>query len=190
MRDGSETVIIVAGRQIVTAERLEVLAVGCVDEFPDGKPIRDVMCAVADCGALPVVPWGFGKWLGARGRIVRSLVETPPVTFSLGDNGGRAALLPRPPLLGVAERRGIPVLLGSDPLPLAPEVTRAGSCGFVVADWATTARPAELLVRRLRSLRRTPAVFGDLNTLHGFVRSQLELRWRRLPVQRRSVQAA
>jgi hypothetical protein len=71
------------------------------------------------------------------------------------------------------------VLLGSDPLPLALEETRAGSCGFVLPDWAMSARPAEALVHRLASLRSSPAFFGDFNTPYAFVRSQLQLRWQR-----------
>ena len=31
-------------------------------EFADGRPIPDVLAAVAEAGAIPVIPWGFGKW--------------------------------------------------------------------------------------------------------------------------------
>ena len=187
---GGATLLIVAGRQIVTAENLEVLAVACSREIRDSLPIRAALGAVADCGARAVVPWGFGKWLGRRGRIVRELIDALPVPFSLGDNGGRAGSLPRPPLFRLAERRGVPVLTGSDPLPLPREERRAGSYGFVLHEWRMTSRPAESLAERIGSLRGSPPSFGELNTVPGLIRAQLGLRWRRCTATPRTRAAA
>lgn len=51
-----------AGRQIVTAEKLEVLALGTDLDIDDGRPIREVLSLVTENGGLPVIPWGAGKW--------------------------------------------------------------------------------------------------------------------------------
>ena len=59
---------IVAGRQIVTAENLEILALGFDAGLDDGLPIDEVILAVQAAGALCVLPWGFGKWTGKRGQ--------------------------------------------------------------------------------------------------------------------------
>src|ERR1700752_369665 len=74
-RQGGETILVVPGRQVVTAERLEVLSGGSVMSYPEGQPIRTVLQSVARHGAVAIVPWGFGKWWGRRGRIVRTLMD-------------------------------------------------------------------------------------------------------------------
>jgi hypothetical protein len=178
-RGRQDTIVMIAGRQVVTAERLEVLAVGCREEFADGRPIRDVLRAVVDQGWLAVVPWGFGKWWGRRGRLVRRLIaDVDAVPFCLGDNGGRAAVGPRPALFAHGERRGRPVLGGSDPLPLPHQVVRPASYGFILAGCRITSRPAEAIAARIRLLRASPPAFGGLSSLPMLCRAQLGLRWR------------
>ena len=66
---------IIAGRQIVTAERLEVLALGFEGFVPDGAPIRRVIDRVRSAAAVAVIPWGFGKWWGGRGKVVSGLLK-------------------------------------------------------------------------------------------------------------------
>jgi hypothetical protein len=175
-----EAIIVVAGRQIVTAERLEVLALALGDEVPDGRPCREVLREVTDRGALAVIPWGVGKWLGRRGRLVRDLIAGGcEVPFCLGDNGGRAGAMGRPSLFDVAERSGVPVLAGSDPLPMPEQVCRVGSYGFVLGDWQATSRPAAKVTAKLRELRGSPPAFGELASIPTMVRAQLALRWQR-----------
>jgi hypothetical protein len=177
---GTDIIVIVAGRQIVTAERLEVLALGCADIIRDGQPIREVLGQVSGRGAVAVIPWGFGKWWGRRGRIVRGLLNAPEVpSFYLGDNGGRARVWRRPRLFVAADRRGTGVLPGSDPLPLPAHVTRAGSYGFVLDDWDDPPQPSQAITRRIRALTKSPAVFGNLSSLGAMLRSQVGLRWHR-----------
>jgi len=71
-----ETLYVVAGSQIATRERLELLALCTAEEFRDGKPVETVLDEVLQAGGLPVLPWGAGKWLGARGGIVTELLGT------------------------------------------------------------------------------------------------------------------
>ena len=175
-----EVIVLVAGRQIVTTEGLEVLALGCADELPDGRPIDDVIRDVSARGALPAIPWGFGKWGGRRGQRLRGLIEDDTVPqFYLADNGGRAGQLPRPSLFAWAERQGMVVLGGSDPLPLPRDVARAGSFGFILDGWPSSTEPAAAIKSRLRALAGSPPTFGQLSSLRQMVRAQVGLRWQR-----------
>ena len=118
---------IVAGRQIVTAERLEVLALGTLQKWKDGLPIGAVIESIREVGAIPVLPWGFGKWLGQRGRVIGSLMEEfGNGSVYLGDNGGRPRIIPDPQQFEIADQRGIRILPGSDPLPFLRNTTGPG----------------------------------------------------------------
>lgn len=175
---GRAPIVVGAGRQIVTADRLEVLALGFRGNVPDGRPARDVVQEVAACGALAVIPWGFGKWLGARGRIVRQLMEQDHGgLLCLGDNGGRPRAAARPWLFRAAERRRVPILAGSDPLPMPWQVRRVGSYGFVLDGWGQTSRPLQAITARIRASRQSPPVFGELSSVASVVRAQVGLRW-------------
>lgn len=173
-------VLLVAGRQVVTAEALEVLALGTTAVFPDGRPAAETIDAVRRAGALPVLPWGFGKWWFARGALVESLVRSrPPDEFFLGDNGGRPRLAGRPRLLAAGERRGIRVLPGSDPLPFPRHVSRAGSFGCRLVGEIDPERPAEGLKRALREPSLRPRPYGAAQRLLPFVRNQLAMQLRK-----------
>jgi hypothetical protein len=169
--------VIVAGRQIVTAERLEVLALGTDSKFSDGKPIEQVLDTVASIGAVPVIPWGFGKWTGHRGRIVQDLLETQRA-FLLGDNSGRPSLLPYPSQFIKAERRGIRILPGSDPLPFSFEAGRAGSYGFRLRAPIDLGKPA----REIRRMLRDPSIaiesYGAQEQPVRFLRNQIAMQLR------------
>ena len=132
-RSENEELIIVAGRQIVTSENLEVLALGTDQEFIDGQPIADVIKLVRSSGALVVLPWGFGKWTGKRGAIIRRLIaQFDKYEIFLGDNSGRLRNWPVPSQFKLATRKGIRILPGSDPLPFATESWRPGSYGVIL----------------------------------------------------------
>ena len=179
---GDETLILIAGRQIVTAENLELLAVGCRRApADDGSPIRHALRIVEETGALPILPWGFGKWLGRRGRTVRELLFSDDLPrFHLGDNGGRLRIVPPPGLFEQARHQGIAILPGSDPLAIPSHVRRPGSYGFVLGSWDNTFAPAEEIKRRIRSLQQSPPTFGALSSLFDGLASQLSIRWRKL----------
>ena len=117
-QDGRSALWLIPGRQVVTRERLEVLATTVDAEIPDGLPIADTLAAVRAAGGLPGLPWGVGKWLGGRGRIVRALLDAHlPGTLWLCDSGLRPYGWPTPSLLRLARRRGLTVLAGTDVLP-------------------------------------------------------------------------
>jgi hypothetical protein len=179
-------IILVAGRQLVTGEGLEVLAIGTADTFADGQDLEATIAAVKAAGALAILPWGFGKWWGRRGRILAERLEAAaPGTLFLGDNGGRPALASQPRAFATAARRNIPVLPGSDPLPLAAEATTcAGRYGFVLEAVVDAGRPAEGLKDRLLALREQPPSFGRRQALLPFVQRQLGMQWRKRSASR------
>lgn len=141
-KPGHPDLFFVAGRQVATAEGLEVLALGATGPFPDGEPAAAVIDAVCELGGLPVIPWGFGKWWGRRGELVRQIAADRvrfPVLF-IGDSAGRPRAAARPRLLAEAEALGRLVLPGTDPLPFAAEVTKPARLVFVAGP-LSLARP-------------------------------------------------
>jgi hypothetical protein len=169
-------IVVIAGRQIVCSEGLEVLALGTRATFADGQALRDVLELVAAAGALPVVPWGVGKWQGARGRLIAGLLQDGPVQpLCLGDNGGRLGLAPRPRLFARAARRRMWVLPGSDPLPFAGQLAKVAGYGFVAEVALGREAPFATLKGWLDRLEASPRSFGRLETLPGFIRSQVAI---------------
>ena len=176
----SERLLLVAGRQVVTSERLEVLALGCGRELPDGMKLAEAVEAVLGEDSIPVVPWGFGKWWRERGRLVSELLETAAGgRFYLGDNAGRLRFGARPRLFEHAAERGIFVLPGSDPLPFTRQVEKTGRCGFLVDAGFDPEYPAASIVDWLRANTRQPETFGSYESLGNFVRDQLAMQLRK-----------
>ncbi len=178
--EGGELVII-AGRQIVTAERLEILALGITDLPPDGMPIRDVIHDVQTYGALCVLPWGFGKWTGKRGQIVANiLAEDQGDNFFLGDNAGRLGLWPDPPEFRIARDSGIQILPGSDPLPYTSGAMSPGRFGFVLSEPLDQDRPFSSIRRSLVDESKQAKPYGRLEGLVPFATNQIRMQLRKL----------
>jgi len=74
------TLAIVAGRQLVTREGLELLALATGQELASGRSLTDSVRATLDVGGIPVLPWGFGKWWFQRGNTVRDFLQTEAET--------------------------------------------------------------------------------------------------------------
>lgn len=180
-RDGPAELLLVAGRQVVTAEGLEVLALGTRARFDDGEPVGQVLAAVEAAGALAVLPWGFGKWTGRRGALAHHLAQDvaslPRLCF--GDSAGRAAGWPRPKLLALAERCGRLVLPGTDPLPIASDIGKVGRFGFVVDAPLDLDRPFAALARWLGARRASPATYGRLEWPLTFAWNQAAMQLRK-----------
>ena len=186
-KNGSMPIVVIAGRQIVTAERLEVLALGAANEHPDGQPIRDVLQGVTAANAIPVIPWGFGKWMGRRGRILRALLEDSTVpSFYLGDNSGRPAFIPNPREFDRTRTDAGHILSGSDPLPFPSECTKPGSFGFSLRSKIDLEHPMQSLSRAIRNPATDVRGFGTPETamrfIHHQVKMQIRLRQRRAGV--------
>jgi hypothetical protein len=169
---------IVAGRQIVTAERLEILAMGSLAKWEDGPAAADIVESVIGSGAIPVLPWGFGKWLGHRRRAVGSLIEKfGDGSLYLGDNSGRPRMLPDPAEFRVAKGSGMRILPGSDPLPFASECDRAGSFGFYADDVANREGVWTGLCSLLQRGEGNLQNYGSLESSLRFARNQIAMQY-------------
>lgn len=176
VKRGGTRLLVIAGRQLATRERLEVLAIGTAAPLRDGEPLEATLCGIREAGAAAVLPWGAGKWLGPRGELVARMLEDPEWrNVFVGDNGNRPELLPEPKQLAAARRAGRRVLPGSDPLPLPGEEARVGSYGFAVDAALDPLHPAAALIALLAS-GTSFAPFGRRTPLTRFVGRQLALR--------------
>jgi len=179
-RDGQTRLILVAGRQIVTAEKLEVLALGCTRCFDDGQPIESVIRSAMEQEALIVLPWGVGKWWFARGAVIRRIIESiQPGCIYLGDNGGRLRLGLRPSLFKAAQAKDIRILPGSDPLPFPRQGNRAGKYGFVLEGNLNLDQPAASIKSCLTQSPLQLTVFGRLAGPWEFLHDQIAMQLRK-----------
>jgi len=145
---------LIAGRQLVTAEKLEILALGRDVSVKKGLSAEDTLQAIRSQNAVPVLSWSPGKWFFGRGKRIRNLIETQPVgSFLIGDTGLRPTFWPLPRLMKLASRRGYAIIGGSDPLPMPGEERWIGTYGMTVTTPFDPGKPAE----SLRHLLTNPA---------------------------------
>ncbi len=173
-RNDGRDLFIMAGRQIVTAENLEVLALATDKFIEDGYPLMDTIGKTLQADAVPVIPWGAGKWLGRRGEILEEYLKaSDEQCLFLGDNGGRPAFWSCPSHFSLAEIRGIRILPGSDPLPFEHECHKAGSFGFFIKDSIIPDYPAMTIKGLLQEPATRIETYGHLERPHLFIRNQI-----------------
>ncbi len=171
-----QRIYIIAGRQIVTAENLEVLALLTAQTFQDGSSLETTINAVTASGGIPVIPWGFGKWIGHRGTVLASLLENNPFpTLFLGDNGGRPTFWPMPPLFKQAIEKGLQILPGTDPLPFDYECSRPGSFGFAIEGILSSDYPAGSMKQLLLNSATCIQSYGTREQPLRFLRNQVSM---------------
>jgi hypothetical protein len=180
-RNGARVVLLLAGRQVISAEGLEILLLGTRAAPADGRPAEEVLAEGERLGALRVIPWGAGKWLFRRGRVLDRLLEAahPGSGFFLGDIAGRPSVWANPRHFELASRRGISVLRGTDPLPFAGQVSRPGAFGFRLAWRVNRPLSAESIKAVLRAPDAELTPYGRLERLAPFVRHQLAMQLRK-----------
>lgn len=171
-------IFVIAGRQIVTSERLEVLALGCNTRWDDGQRATDIIANLNRGDSVPVIPWGFGKWYGKRGETVMSLMRAHrSQVFFLGDNSGRPSILSQPPQFEVAGDMGIRILPGTDPLPFSREQSRAGLFGFTLPEPLDENKPWQSIRRQIINQNTEITPYGNLESAWRFARNQVAMQW-------------
>lgn len=120
-------------RQLVSAERLEFLLLGCDENIADGLADADIIEQYAEPYVV-ISPWGVGKWLGRRGGILRDLIEQRDEHWFLGDNGGRPWFWWGVSQCRQARAKKMAIYNGSDPLPIDGELRRVGTFGIYHQD--------------------------------------------------------
>jgi hypothetical protein len=175
--ESGDRVLLLAGRQISTRERLEVLALGTELDLRSGRSLGDTIAAVRESEAIALIPWGFGKWWFRRGRLLAAtLASSPGHGLLVGDNAGRPRVIPRSPLFELAASKGIYNVPGSDPLPLRWEIRKPGRLGCFLEGPLDLSRPVAFLTAMLYGLRSQPPLFGRPESLPRFALSQVGLR--------------
>jgi hypothetical protein len=172
---------LVLGRQVRAQCGLEVLAPATTSiRIPDGLPFPETFERIRQEVGYAILPWGVGKWTFERGRKVAEALRRDGEGVTLmGDNAGRPPYLPRPGLFRLAERSGIPILPGSDPLPIPGEERKLGSFGFVLRGEFDPEAPGASLRAALLNLDSPPRRVGRREGLAPFLRSQFRLQSRR-----------
>lgn len=148
-REDGAAVFVIAGRQIVTRERVEILAWGGDAVVPDGLSAAETVEAVRAAGATPALAWAPGKWMFARAAVVEALLRRfDPAALWLCDSSLRPPGWPEPAPMRRARGEGRPVLAGTDPLPFPGEERRQGQYA-VRLEGAFDARQPSLSMLRL-----------------------------------------
>ncbi|ASC73184.1 hypothetical protein XM38_041460 [Halomicronema hongdechloris C2206] len=174
-----QKMILLLGRQIVTQEGVEILALITENDFPDHLPLEITVQSILSAQALPVLPWGVGKWIGPRGSYIQRFLDTHYAShIFLGDNSGRPSFWPRPSHFKQAELKGVRILPGTDPLPLENEYRRPGSFGFKLLCSLDQNSPGEDLKRLLLNPSTVIQPYGDLENPLRFLRNQWMLRFK------------
>jgi len=170
---------VVFGRQIRTAEDLEVLVVGTRAPAVSSLPLQETVEFWVEEDVLVMLPWGFGKWTGSRGRtIVRAYERFSPQGLRLADTGAHSRYRRVPPVFARSLADGYPILAGSDPFPFPDQVGAIGRTGFVLdhvpaePDWSD-------LLTAVRSLKGQPTRFGGPLGSREFVSLQAKMQFRK-----------
>ena len=167
--NGEKLVTLAPARQINSFHRLEFLLLGCDKDIADGITEQKIIDSYADQYLL-ICPWGFGKWLGKRAKVLRELLSTNASRLFLGDNGGRPGLWRHVPHFRQAR---LPIINGSDPLPLTADTCRIGSFGI---HWLSA--ESELNLAGLLEEIKTATLknYGPQLSLYQFIRNQIALK--------------
>lgn len=173
-------IIILSGQQVVAEEKLEVLAIGCNSGLAEGMPLKDTMRSISSGEGIAILPWGVGKWLGQRGRILDDFIATDgsPLLF-LGDNGNRPHFWPVSSLERCRKTKQPRLLSGTDPLPLPGEERRVGTFGSVIHGSIDLQKPVETLKNLLSRPETEITDYGELQSPLSFFRQQVALRMAR-----------
>lgn len=137
---------IVAGRQAATMEKLEIHCIGCDAEIPERLPLPDAIERVIVEGGIPAIPWGLGKWLGARGRLVEEILGKHVEVFA-SDSSMRPVGWPEKIFRAAPSR----VIFGSDPLPVRGEEIHVGRYATLFGPSLDEGDPAASVAAALRT---------------------------------------
>ena len=131
-RKDGERLAIFPGRQIVTKEKLEALALLTPQQFLDKLTLEETLLSIKAANGIAVLNWGLGKWLFARAKVIyQAAINGDLHPLCLGD----CALRPwfwYEPLFSKLERLySLPILAGTDPLYFKGEETLVGTYGII-----------------------------------------------------------
>ena len=170
----NKCIFLIAGQQIVTKENLEILAIGTQENIKSGSKINATIDQIYEIGALPILPWGFGKWTGMRRKEIKKLVGNDHLFF--GDISGHP--FPNRSLLNSLKiEKDIECSLnGTDPLPMPQDQTRAGKFGVFVNEKLDSCQPWKSIRRYIIANQNKMSYFGKYEPLQTILNRQISLR--------------
>lgn len=179
-RDDGSRILIIAGRQIVSLEKLEIHALATRFKCPDGEPAASIIAQANEAESLVVAPWGFGKWWSKRGTLLNGLMDQwPTEQLLLGDNSGRPWFLPKPDQFARAITEQRCILPGSDPLPFPGEEKRVGSVGCMLSCHLDLKKPASAIRAFFRHDGIDTDTYMQTERLIPFFRNQIGMQLRK-----------
>ncbi len=174
--NGDSLFYIIRGRQIITEENIEVLSVGPGQKIKDGLPANEVLEILRERDELAILAWGVGKWLFKRGKVVKKLLNSPKAPLLIiGDNSARPSIWFKPFIYRRGEKLGIPIVNGSDPLPLDGETERAGSYFSILKGNFDPNKPLESIKNILKSDTKNIKNLGKRDSLINFLNRQFKI---------------
>ncbi len=175
--EGGQRLFVVSGRQIVTAEKLEILAVGLNREYPDGVPLYEALVELEkEESCLKILPWGVGKWLGKRGGLLaESIGSWKGCILFLGDNGNRPSLWPKSKLFQGVAGKCLYDLPGSDPFPFPGQEKKVGTSGFFFPATLQGDRPFSSLIAQISRSPEKAVPFVTQEDTATAVRNQIAI---------------
>lgn len=168
-------VYLIAGSQIVSSEGLEILALNSVERYGDRLPFKQCIEVALNGGATVIINWCFGKWWGKRGKVLRSMLDSPRLgECFLGDVPLRLSPTIDSGMIRDLRQRCCGLLSGSDPLPIRIDESIAGSFGQQLR----IATPLDLgsvngVSSLLKLLGTQGSPYGSRNSLTTFLGRQL-----------------
>jgi len=176
-RDDGARITVIAGSQVVSRERIEVLLLGTRTRIGDGLPLDALLQCAKEGEGWTVLPWGVGKWTGKRGGSVDAVLRSDPDGLLwAGDNGNRPWFWPEPKVFGWMRHRRVPVLRGTDPLRIHQDTLRIGSFGNRIVCDFDPERPFGSVDKAIRSGAFEMGATGSGQGLLRFVANQIRLR--------------
>ncbi len=152
----SEEIYLFSGAQIVTSERIEVLAILAERPIQSGLSLQQTNAAIEQARGIVVLPWSPGKWLGRRGMLVREYLRERPNCW-VGDIPMRWWGNWRTLRLRRGAAGSLRVLSGSDPLPIPGDEEIVGVLSSEVASRSSIYDSASTASEMLRITLRDPA---------------------------------
>lgn len=183
LADGDE-VTVIAGRQIATRERLELLVLATEVELPDGRSLAESVVSAQSVDGAVVLNWSPGKWMfGKYPRVEQAVRRLRPGQDFLGDVAMRPYGWSEPQLIRLGRAQGVQLLAGSDPLPLPGEERLVGTYG-IAGRMEVNETPAASFLAAIRGTAAFEIVgrrSSPLSTIRRFLQNRGQTMYRTAP---------
>jgi hypothetical protein len=164
-----EELHIIAGQQINTSEKLELLAFACREKIPSKLTWQETFAAIRAAHGIPIINWAPGKWWFKRGKLIEEIIDQEK-NFLLCDTALRPRGYPVPKLMKLAANRGIKTFFGSDPLPMSGEEYRSGNYVSFIDTTLDPTTPAQDLKKTLLLSNTKIIPIGGRLSLAGLIK--------------------